>query len=337
MELERVTALKWVKRIALVLLTIILSSTITFVIIRMMPGDPVTTLAMEIQRTQGASFEDAVLRAKNMLNFDPDIPIYTQYFNYISGIFQGNFGLSMAFKTDVMTIVGQSLAWTLFVSVIALAISFIIGTVLGMYIAWKRGRSILDPLMTIWDAVLGSIPAFVIAYVLVLLLSVQLGWFPSRGNYGSNVTPGWNLPFIGSMFYHAALPVLAWVITGIGGWALSMKAMASSALGEDYITSARARGLGDRRIIFTYVGRNAMLPQVTALAISFAGLFAGSTMVENVFVYPGIGFYFGRAITSRDYPLMQGIFLVITVAVVITNQLAEVIYSFIDPRIREGR
>lgn len=329
--------MKWVKRIALILLTIIMSSTITFVIIRLMPGDPVETMAMDLVKQQGISYADALTRAKTALNFDPNVPIYKQYIDYVGGIMRGNFGTSMAFKTPVMTLIGDGLLWTMFISVIALAISFTIGTILGMYIAWKRGKSVLDSGAIIWDAALGSIPAFVIAYLLVTLFSVKLGWLPSRGNYGSDVTPGFNGPFIASMFQYAALPVLSWVVTTVGGWALSMKAMASSALGEDYITSARARGLSDSRIIMTYVGRNAMLPQITALAVAFAGLFAGSTMLENVFVYPGIGFYFGRAITNRDYPLMQAIFLIITIAVVVTNQIAEVVYSLIDPRVREGR
>jgi peptide/nickel transport system permease protein len=319
----------------LVLLTVIFSSTITFVVIRTMPGDPVETLAMEMQRNMGMSLEDAMLRAKAMLNFDPTVPVYIQYVRYVWGLMQGSFGISMQFKTPVMQVIGDALAWTLLVSSIALVLSFVLGSLLGMYCAWKR-KTLIDPIVTAYDAVLGAVPSFVIAYLLVLLFSVKLGLLPARGNYDASIAPGWTWPFIGSVLRHAVLPVLSWMLTTIGGWALGMKAVAVSVLGEDFITSARARGLHDRRIVWTYVGRNALLPQITHLAMSFGMMFAGSVLIENIFVYPGMGFFFGRAITARDYPLMQGMFMIITVAVVVANLLAEILYSVIDPRIREA-
>ena len=325
----------WLKRLGLILLTVIFSSTITFVVIRLMPGDPVTTLAMDLQRNMGMNLEDAMRRAQAMLNYDPNVPIINQYFNYVSGILRGNFGDSMQFKTPVMSVIGDALAWTLMISSISLALAFLLGSILGMYCAWKR-KTLIDPVVTIYDAVMGAIPSFVIGFLLVLLFSVKLQWLPARGNYDAALTPGWNGAFIASVAKYAILPVLATVLTTIGGWALGMKAMAVSVLGEDYITSARARGLADKRIVWTYVGRNALLPQITQLAMTFGALFAGSVLIENIFVYPGMGFFFGRAITARDYPLMQGMFMIITVAVVIANQLAEILYSVIDPRIREG-
>lgn len=325
----------WLKRLFLILLTVLFSTTITFVVIRTMPGNPVETMAMELQRNMGMSYEDAVIRAKAALNFDPDVPIHIQYFNTLSDFVKGDFGVSLQFKTPVMQVIGSALAWTLLVSSVALFLSFVLGSLLGMYCAWKR-KTMIDPIVTVYDAILGAVPSFVIAYLLVLLFSVKLGWLPARGNYDGSLTPGFNVPFILSVAKYAILPVLSWMLTTIGGWALGMKAVAVSALGEDYITSAKARGLPDRRIVWTYVGRNALLPQITSLAMQFGMMFAGSVLIENIFVYPGMGFFFGRAITSRDYPLMQGMFMVITVAVVIANLLAEILYSVIDPRIREA-
>lgn len=325
----------WLKRLLLIVMTIVFSSTITFVVIRAMPGDPVETLAMEMQRNMGMNLQDAMSRAKAMLNFDPDVPIINQYVSYIAGIARGNFGISMQFKTPVMQVIGQALAWTLFISTIALFLSFTLGSLLGMYCAWKR-KTLINPLVTMYDAIVGAVPSFVIAYLLVLLFSVQLGWLPARGNYDASVTPGWNAAFIGSVARHAILPTLSWMLTTIGGWALGMKGIAVSTLGEDYIVSAKARGLSEKRIIWTYVGRNALLPQITSLAMQFGMMFAGSVLIENIFVYPGMGFFFGRAITARDYPLMQGMFMIITVAVVLANLLAEILYSVIDPRIREA-
>lgn len=325
----------WIKRLLLIFVTIIFSSTITFVVIRTMPGDPVQTLAMELQRNQGMNLQDALVRAQAMLNFDPNVPVYRQYINYISDIFRGSFGYSMQFKTPVMTVISNGLAWTLLVSSVSLILSFAFGSLLGMYCAWKR-KSLVEPVVTVYDAILGAVPAFVIAYLLVLLFSVKLQVLPARGNYDAAVTPGWTLAFVGSVAKHGILPVMSWMLTTIGGWALGMKSVAVATLGEDFITSARARGLRDRRIVWTYVGRNALLPQITALAMQFGMMFAGSVLIENIFVYPGMGFFFGRAITARDYPLMQGMFLVITVAVVLANLLAEILYSVIDPRIREA-
>lgn len=323
------------KRIGLILLTIIFSSSITFVIIRLMPGDPVTTMAMDMQRNQGMNLEEAMRKAKAMLNYDPDIPIPTQYVEFIKGVVRGNFGDSLKYKISVMTVITSALSWTLCLSAISLSIAFILGSLLGMYCAWRR-KTLVDPILTIYDAIIGAIPAFVIGFLLIIIFSVKLQWLPPRGNYDAAAVPGWNPEFIFSVIRHAVLPVLSQVLTTIGGWAMGMRAMAVSTLGEDYITSARARGLPTGRIVWTYVGRNALLPQITALAMNFGALFAGSVLIENLFVYPGMGYFFNAAITSRDYPLMQGIFIVITVAVVLANQLAEITYSVIDPRIREG-
>jgi len=328
---------KILSRIGIILATILLSVTITFVLIRLMPGDPVTTLAQDIQRTQGASYADAVIRAKAMLNYDPDIPIATQYVNYISKLLQGNFGQSMYFKLPVVQIIGSGLTWTLLISTLGLALAFVIGTVAGMYIAWKRRRTILEPITSIWDAIMGAVPAFVIAYLLILLFAVHIRLFPTRGNYDVTVTPGWNPRFILSALQYAALPVISLVVTSMGMWAMGMRAASISVLGEDFILSARARGLKNSRIIGTYVGRNSLLPQITALALAFAGLFAGSTVLENLFAYPGIGYYFGKAMTNRDYSLMQALFLVITLVVVFVNQIADIVYTLVDPRLREGR
>ncbi|MEG2295177.1 MAG: ABC transporter permease, partial [Oscillospiraceae bacterium] len=165
-------------------------------------------------------------------------------------------------------------------------------------------------------------------------LSTNLRLFPGRGAYSSDVVVGMNLPFILSVLKHAFLPVLTYVITGMGGWALAMKGSAISVLGEDYIMCARARGLSESRIRSKYVGRNAILPLVSSLTIMFGALFGGSPLVENLFSYPGIGFYLNQAIATRDYPLMQGLFLMITIAVVVANLLAEILYSVLDPRIR---
>ena len=172
------------------------------------------------------------------------------------------------------------------------------------------------------------------AFFFIMIFSVNLKWFPSRGAYDSSIPPGLTPEFIKSVLYHAVLPITSYVFASLGIWALNMKANAVSVLGEDYITAARIRGLTDRRIISSYVGRNALLPLVTQLAISFALVFAGAPLIENLFLYPGVGYYLNQSISRRDYPLMQGMFLVITIAVVIANLVAEISNSMLDPRLR---
>ena len=235
-----------------------------------------------------------------------------------------------------MQVVGDALAWTLLVSSIALVLSFILGSLLGMYCAWKR-KTLIDPTVTVYDAILGAVPSFVVAYLLVLLFSVKLGLLPAA----------WQLRRVDPSRMDARIHRERASARHIAGFIVDAHHhrrlgagyegdFGVSVLGEDFITSARARGLPDKRIVWVYVGRNALLPQITHLAMSFGMMFAGSVLIENIFVYPGMGFFFGRAITARDYPLMQGMFMIITVAVVIANLLAEILYSVIDPRIREA-
>lgn len=324
----------WIKRLMLIILTIFFAMTVTFVVIRMMPGNPVETLAMDMVRNQGINYQEAYARAKSMLNYDPDIPIIQQYGKYISGLLRGNLGESMSFKKPVIQVIAGALPWTLLILSISLLVSFIVGILIGMYVAWKR-NTIVDPIVSIYASIAGSIPDYIVGLILIIIFAVNLKWLPNRGPYDSSVMPGFNWPYISSVLKHAILPISAYIITGLGGWALAMKGNAISVLGEDYITAARARGLPQRRIITTYVGRNAILPLITNLAISFGMMFGGSPLIENIFVYPGVGYFLNQAVGRRDFTLMQGMFLMITVAVVLANLIAEILYSVLDPRIRQ--
>lgn len=327
--------MNWIRRLLLLISTIFFAMTLTFVVIRMMPGNPIENMAISMMHEQGIDYETAYRSAKSMLNYDPAIPVIKQYVNYVSGLLKGNLGQSLQYRRPVISIIIGALPWTLLVLSISLLLSFLIGILVGMYIAWKR-KTILDPLLSVYASVISSIPEYVIAFLLIIAFSMKLKWFPSRGAYSSSVVPGMNFPFISDVLYHTVLPVAAYVIAGIGGWAINMKGNAMNVLGEDYITSARARGLYDQRIVTHYVGRNAMLPLVTNLAISFGMIFGGSPLIEKLFVYPGVGYFMNQAVTNRDYLLMQGMFLLITVTVVVANFLAEILYSVLDPRIRMG-
>ncbi|SHE97399.1 peptide/nickel transport system permease protein [Caldanaerobius fijiensis DSM 17918] len=325
----------WVKRLLLIIITILFSLSVTFVVIHFMPGNPVETLAMDMMRNQGLDYQDAYSKAKALLNYDPDVPLLNQYIKYVAGILRGNLGESMSYRKPVTSVIAGALPWTLFILSISLLVSFVIGISLGMYIAWKR-KTIIDPMISVYASIAGSLPDFIVGLILIIIFAVNLKWLPSRGPYDSSVIPGFNSGYIISVIEHAILPISAYVLTSLGSWALTMKGNAISILGEDYIMAAKARGLPDRRIITTYVGRNALLPLITNLAISFGMMFGGSPLIENIFVYPGIGYFLNQAVGRRDYPLMQGMFFMITIAVVLANLIAEILYNVLDPRIREG-
>jgi peptide/nickel transport system permease protein len=191
--------------------------------------------------------------------------------------------------------------------------------------------------LTTVGSVLYSIPNYLWAIMIVVFLGVQLGWLPitqMRGAYSPGVTPSLSLDFIRDAFFHASLPITTYVLSTIGSWMLIMKSSTLATLGEDYVTAARARGLKDRRIATAYVGRNAVLPLFSQLAIAAGFVVGGSILIEPIFQYQGIGFILKNSVNQRDYPMMQGIFLVITVAVVAANLLADLLYGRLDPRIR---
>ena len=283
------------KKVLTCILTMLTSLLLIFFVIQAMPGDPVETLTQEYMKTGQLGYDQAYAKAKIVLG---------------------------------------ALPWTLLVCSISLFLSFMVGVILGIYVAWKRSK-LLDGVITGYQAVVGSIPDYIVAYLLVLLFSLTLGIFPSKGAYSSNVTPGFNLAFIGSVLSHAALPIFSYFLTTLAGWIMGMKANCLSVLGEDYINYAKARGISNKRIIFSYLGRNAMLPMVTSVAISFGMMFGGSPLIENLFVYPGVGYYLTTAISRRDYPLMQGMFLMIIVMVLISGLIAEFLNTRLNPRLRE--
>ena len=322
------------KKVLTCILTMLTSLLLIFFVIQAMPGDPVETLTQEYMKTGQLGYDQAYAKEKIALNYDPDVPILQRFTTYVKGIASGNLGQSMAFKESVSKIVLGALPWTLLVCSISLFLSFMVGVILGIYVAWKRSK-LLDGVITGYQAVVGSIPDYIVAYLLVLLFSLTLGIFPSKGAYSSNVTPGFNLAFIGSVLSHAALPIFSYFLTTLAGWIMGMKANCLSVLGEDYINYAKARGISNKRIIFSYLGRNAMLPMVTSVAISFGMMFGGSPLIENLFVYPGVGYYLTTAISRRDYPLMQGMFLMIIVMVLISGLIAEFLNTRLNPRLRE--
>ncbi|MGB9759601.1 MAG: ABC transporter permease [Thermoproteota archaeon] len=324
--------MRWIiRRVMLLLSTFIIATSMDFVLIRLTPGNPIDLYIQDLL-LQGYPYDAAVKMAASLLPFIPNEPLYKQYIDFMLGAIKGDFGKSIYFGQDVTVILGYALPWTLFVVSISLILSFIVGVVTGMFIAYKRG-GMIDKFVSIWSSVFSSIPQYIVGFFLILFFALQLKIFPSMGAYSPWVTPGWNIEFIKSVLYHATLPILTYFFTSVGGWILTMKSSTLSVLGEYYVTAAEARGLKDSRIAITYVGRNAILPLFTRLAISFGYIFGGSVLIENTFSYPGIGRFLNLSITYRDYPLTSGCFLIITFSVVISNFIADLLYSRLDPRI----
>jgi peptide/nickel transport system permease protein len=264
-----------------------------------------------------------------------DAPIHEQYFTYVRNLLQGNFGTSItAFPAPVTEVIGNALVWTLRLAGTATIISFTVGTLLGVFAAWRRGKfadSFVLPVLSF----IGAFPYFFVAMLLLYILAFGLKIFPLSHAYDLSIPVNWGDPaFVMSVLEHAALPVFTIVITGMSGWMLGMRNNMIGVLGEDYIVMAQAKGLSDRRVMFTYAARNAILPSVTGFAMSLGFVIGGALLTEIVFSYPGIGFWLLSAVNARDYPLMQGIFLMITLAVLLANFLADVIYVMLDPRAR---
>lgn len=320
------------KQLALAVLTVWAALTFTFVLIRQMPGDVLHTFALQIQSTQGVAYEQAREMAKLQINYDPDEPLHRQYFNYLGNLAQGELGRSTTYRIPVATILAYALPWTLFITVLSALVSFTIGVSLGLWAAWKRG-SWMDPALTFYATLTQAVPDFLIGVMLLLIFGVRLQWLPLRGAYGPEVDVGLTLGFVTSVMHHAILPMAAFAIPAIGSWALSAKASATSVLGEDYLLVARAKGLKPWRILRDYLGRNALLPLISSLATSLGGLIGGSMLVETLCGYPGLGYFLAQSIGTRDYPLMQGLFLLTTLAIVLGNLGAEVLSRALDPRL----
>jgi len=326
-----------VKRLARALLTIFIATTLSFFLIRLMPSNPIQIYITQLISTFGLSYQEASNMASSLFSIDLDRPLILQYFDYLGNLARGQLGNSLiSHGTPVVSMIGEFLPWTLFSVGTSLLISYVLGVLLGMIIAYRRG-SILDHVLTTLASIMSSIPNYLVAILILIFLGVRWKIVPitaMRGALSPGVVPGFTWEFFKDAFYHAFMPILTYVITTVGRWMLMMKNSTLNTLGEDYVTVAKARGLKNRTITVSYVGRNAILPLVTNLAISIGFIIGGAALIEGIFVYKGIGWILLSSINQRDYPVMQGVFLCITVSVVFCNLLAEILYSRLDPRIR---
>lgn len=318
------------KRIGQSILTIFSVITISFILIRVMPGGPADALVARLIR-QGYDSQQIQRMVQLYLEISPSKPLFEAYIDYMVSTVHGDFGKSISFGRPVIEIVASALPWTLFYASISLFISFIVGITSGIFLAYYEGSK-FDVGGSIFATVINSIPYYVFAIVALAILGYQLGWFPTSGRVNSTAYPGFNIPFLLSVLHHAALPIATSAFMSFGGFALGMRGNSISVLEEDYLRVGRLRGLSSNRLALRYVGRNAILPLYTRLMLALGGVFGGSVILESIFRYTGIGYYLFQAIKARDYPLMMGAFILISVAIVTGLLIADLTYSKLDPR-----
>ena len=325
------------RRFVKAMFTIWFVTTLIFFLVRLMPGNPVSVYINELIALYGIPYAEARDQAASLFAIDLDAPILGQYIDYMTNVAQGDLGTSLRSPgTSVTSIIAKFLPWTIFSVGVGLLISFAIGMTLGMLAAYRRDAA-WEPVISGIGSILSSIPDYIIGILLLVYLGVRwkvVDITAMRGAYTPGAEPSFSLAFIKDIFYHAALPITTYILATYGRWLLTMKSNTISTLGEDYVIVARARGLRERRITSAYVGRNAALPLITLFAISIGFVVGGSILIETIFVYQGIGFALRDAINGRDYPVMQGIFLVITIAVILSNLMADYVYGWLDPRVR---
>lgn len=325
----------YAKRFGQSLFTIYAVVSISFGLIRLLPGGPAAQLrARLIQNSAGAADMERINRLVELhTNIQPEKSIWEQYINYMVSVFQGDLGESLWHNEPVSAILGDALPWTVFLMGTSLFIAFAIGIALGAVMAYYEGSN-FDVGATSGIILLNSIPYYIAAVVMLYFLGYQMQVFPTGGRYGSGIEPSLTIDFLSSVLYHAVLPIASMVITSFGGTAIAMRGNAISVLGNDYLRVARLRGLRDRRITMEYVARNALLPMYTGLMMSIGMVFGGSVILEEIFTYPGVGYYMFQAIGSRDYPVLMGSLILITTAIIVGILIADLTYGKIDPRVR---
>lgn len=320
------------QRTAFYLFTAWAAITLNFFIPRLVPGDPVQSL---ISRNQGRISADAIQSLRVLFGLDAHENMWQQYLDYWGQLLHGDLGLSFTFfPTPVSTVIGDSLPWTVGLVGITTIISFLLGTALGVGAGWRRG-SWVDGLLPA-TTFLSSIPYFWLGLVAIAVFTGPGSFFPSSGGYEAGLVPALDGYFIPSAIKHSVLPAATILVSSMSGWILSMRNMMVTVSSEDYITVAHAKGLSERRVALNYAARNALLPNVSGFALSLGFIVGGTLLVEIVFSYPGLGYQLFQAVGYKDYPLMQGIFLIITISVLVANLLADVAYLLLDPRTRKS-
>jgi peptide/nickel transport system permease protein len=326
------------RRFGVFLLIIWLAATLNFFLPKISGQDPVRTKLLAEAQLGGyvhAGIEDMVKEYQQ--RFGLDKPLWRQYLTYLHDVSRLDFNYSIAnYPRTVIELIGEALPWTVGLLATTTLLSFAIGTLLGALLAWPRAPRWLAYLMPpLWA--LHAIPFFLLGLLLMYLLSFQFQLLPVFGGYSPGATPSLSFHFIWDVLQHATLPALSIILVNTGGWALAMRGMMVTTMGEDYVVFAEAKGLRSVTVFMRYCLRNAMLPQITALALSLGQILSGAVLVEVIFGYPGIGALLFQAIQENDHFLIQGIVFTVIVALGFATLVLDIVYPWLDPRISYRR
>jgi peptide/nickel transport system permease protein len=302
--------------------TIWFAVTVTFLLLRLLPGDPALAVASPNMTDEA--------RAALLTQYGLDQPLIVQYGLYMWQMLQGNFGVSFTQSVPVMDVLLQRLPWTLLLTFTALVITVLIGIPFGVLAASKRGR-VLDKIIQVIGVTGQSIFVPSIGVLLLFIFGLSLKWLPIGGAYD---TDAYGLDWYGSVARHLVLPAVSLMLIQLGSYVLTMRSTLIDALGEDYVTLAKANGLPYRRILWKHALRNALLPTTTLIGLQLGFLVGGAVLTETVFAYPGIGRGIYEAVTQLDFPVLQGAFLLLAITVVVANMLTDIVYGFLDPRVK---
>jgi peptide/nickel transport system permease protein len=319
------------QRLGFYLVTAVVAISLDFLIPRLIPGNPVDAI---LAKTQGTTISKATVDALDLqFGVNTKVGLWGQYTHFWGNVVHGDFGVSASNGfASVSSVISGAAPWTLGLVGVATVISFVLGTAIGTLVGWKRGgwADSLLPVVTFFQAA----PYFFLAFLAVDLFAIKLGWFPSQLAHGDLDFPAFNWTYISDVLDHAVLPALTIVVASAAGWIVSMRNVMLSTMDEDYVLVAAAKGLSKSRVIW-YAARNAILPSVSSFALSIGFIVSGALLTEIVFSYPGLGGLLVNAVADNDYGLLQAIFLLITLAVLLANLIADFVYVFLDPRTRQ--
>jgi peptide/nickel transport system permease protein len=322
-----------IRRLGMYVLTVWLGSTLIFAIPRLVPGDPVTAMISRMSQSGARVENSAEIINAWRVRFGLDAPVPVQYVRFLRNSITFDLGYSLgAFPATVQDLVAQALPWTIGLLAVATAISFIIGNLIGALMAWRATPGWVRRLLPL-TLTFTSIPYFMLAILLIYVFGYGLRLLPISAGYGRDLSLGWNWPFVLSVAQHALLPAASIVVASMGYWALGMRGMMVTNAGEDYIILGRAKGLPPSRLFLHYAVRNAVLPQVTALALTLGSIVGGAVLVEYLFAYPGMGYLLYQAIVTNDYALIQGIVFILILTTATAVLAIDLLYPLIDPRI----
>jgi peptide/nickel transport system permease protein len=312
--------------------TFVCAFLLNFILPRLMPGDPVAAIVARMaQGATNATGVQAIYQQYTEL-FHTNDPMLQQFFIYVKNVFHGDFGFSFSqYPRTVASVIQASIWWTVCLQFPAIIVGWLIGNTLGALAAYLRKG--FDKVLMPVSILVSNFPAFGMAIILLTIFGVTLKWFPTSGGYGFDMIPNFSWDFVWSVIVHYQLPFWSIVLIAIGGQAIGMRSMAIYELNADYVKYSRFMGIKDRTII-GYVFRNAMLPQVTGLALSIGTMVSGALVAEIIFSYPGLGSTILSAVTGQDYPLISAVTLIITLMVLIAMFAIDIVYGFIDPRIK---